>query len=114
MRGVGEMEVEIDFGDPKARDKAEPHLAAFNRSVDEDFFDRLFGELVEKPEPQGALKQRRDWIKSLEERALAVLATAEAGSPLSHVRRYRTRAAAEHVLIGALRHHFKDIFSEPP
>jgi hypothetical protein len=104
--------VAIDLRDPKAKGKAEPYLAAFNRLVDEDFFDRLFGELVEKPETEAALKQRREWIESLEERALAVLATAEAGSPLSQVRRYRARAAAERVLVGALRRHFKDIFSE--
>jgi hypothetical protein len=28
------------------------------------------------------------------------------------VRRYRARAAAEGVLVGALRKHFKDVFSE--
>ena len=102
----------IDYGDPKAKVKAELYLAAFNRSVDEDFFDRLFDELVEEPESDAARQQRRTWIDFLEARAMAVLATAEAGSPLSHVRRYRARAAAERVLVGALRRHFKDVFSE--
>ena len=102
----------IDYADPKAKGKAELYLAAYTRSVDEDFFERLFGELVEEPESDAARQQRRTWIESLEARAIAVLPTAEAGSPLSHVRRYRARAAAERVLVGALRRHFKDVFSE--
>jgi CRISPR system Cascade subunit CasA len=102
----------IDYADPKAKGKAELYLAAYTRLVDEDFFELLFGELIEEPETEAARKQRRDWIQSLETRAKAVLHTAEAGSPLSHVRRYRARAAAERVLVGALRSHFKEVFSE--
>jgi hypothetical protein len=65
--------------------------------------------VVEEPESYGARRQRRNWINFLEERAKVALAAAEAGSPLSHVRRYRARAAAERMLVGALRRHFKDI-----
>jgi CRISPR system Cascade subunit CasA len=102
----------VDYADPKAKGKAALHLSAFDRAVDATFFDRLFDELVQEPESEGAKQQRHIWINSLKERALEVLATAEAGSPLSHVRRYRARAAAERVLIGAMRRHFEDIFSE--
>jgi CRISPR system Cascade subunit CasA len=102
----------INYADPKAKGKADIFVTAFDRSVDEDFFDRLFEELVEAPESAAARIQRRTWIELLATRARAVLGTAEAGSPLSHVRRYRSRAAAERVLEGAIRNHFRDVFNE--
>lgn len=103
----------IDFRDPKAIGKARPHLKTFDRAVDALFFGpHLFCELIAEPDTEAARKNRRDWINLLKAEALSVLATAETGSPLSHVRRYRARAAAERVLVGAFHHHFKDIFSE--
>jgi CRISPR system Cascade subunit CasA len=102
----------INYSDPKAKGKADIFVSAFDRAVDVDFFDRLFEELVEAPGSAAARAQRRAWIELLGMRAGAVLATAETGSPLSHVRRYRARAAAERVLEGAIRNHFRDVFNE--
>lgn len=101
---------ELDFKDPKAKTKAEPHIAAFERLVDARFFTFLFDELTAVPEETEV--HRRQWVHFLRDCARDVLATAETGSPISHVRRYRARAAAESTLEGAMRRQFSNYFKE--
>lgn len=104
----------LDFKDPKAKGKADVLLARFEQRVDADFFERLFDELTDEPHSIAATAKRRAWIVELEAHARDILAIAESGSPLSFVRRYRARAAAESVLAGSIRNHFKDIFGDAP
>lgn len=103
---------EIDKGDPRARDKADACIARFERAVDEGFFEHLMSVLAEDGGSDQEKVQKRAWIEFIEECVLDTLATAEAGSPLSHVRRYRARAAAESLLSGMLRKLFPDILKE--
>jgi len=51
-------------------------------------------------------------LMELKARAGDILATAEAGSPLSHVRRYRARAAAQSVLDSAFQNAFESWIRE--
>ncbi len=104
----------LDFKDPKAKGKADVLLARFEQRVDADFFERLFDELTDDPHSAPAQAKRRAWLLELETHARDILAIAESGSPLSFVRRYRARAAAESVLAGAIRNHFKDIVGVAP
>ena len=96
----------INYKHPATQTKVEPFLSRFDREVDSDFFEHLFDELSEDSDPPAARRLRRAWLMQLKERAGDVLATAEAGSPLSHVRRYRARAAAKSVLDSAFRNAF--------
>jgi CRISPR system Cascade subunit CasA len=102
----------LDFKDPKASAKADLFLTTFDHAVDEAFFAYLFTELEHDAHSPAATAARRTWVEFLRKTARDTLATAEAGSPLSHVRRYRARAAAERALEGAIRNLFKDIFDE--
>lgn len=101
----------LDFQDPKAKAKAQIFLGQFDRAVDEDFFERLFEEAAEPIGSDAAKICRKRWIeKHLWQRARGALAAAEAGSPLSGVRRYRARAAAKSLLDGAIVNSFPDHF----
>lgn len=102
----------INFRHPATQAKVEPFLARFDRDVDADFFDHLFEELSEDSNPSAARRLRRAWLMELKARAGDILATAEAGSPLSHVRRYRARAAAQSVLDSAFQNAFESWIRE--
>lgn len=105
----------LDFQDPKAKSKAQIFLAQFDRAVDEDFFERLFEEVAEPIGSDAAKACRKNWIEDcLWQRARDVLAAAEAGSPLSGVRRYRARAAAKGLLDGAIVNAFPDLLKRKP
>jgi len=99
----------LDFKDPKANGKADIFVAQFERSVDEDFFEHLFAEAIEAPGSEAATACRKQWLELTRQRARDALAAAEAGSPLSGVRRYRARAAAESLLDGAIINCFPDL-----
>ena len=100
----------LDFGDPKAKGKAEIFVAQFERSVDEHFFEHLFEEVAEPIGSEAAKASRKFWIEEfIWPRAHDALAAAEAGSPLSGVRRYRARAAARGLLDGAIVNLFPDL-----
>lgn len=98
------------FGNSSASDKkSEPYLAAFDREIDAGFFEALFEE-VTLDDHDAKADARRRWLLDLKSRAEDILATAEAGSPLSLVRRYQARAAAHRVLQGAFLRVFADKF----
>jgi CRISPR system Cascade subunit CasA len=102
----------INRQDPKSKAKAKIFIAQFERAVDEDFFERLFEEVAEPVGSEAATACRKRWIERyIWQRARDALAAAEAGSPLSGVRRYRARAAAEHLLNGAIVNAFLDLVS---
>ncbi len=104
----------LDFKDPKAKVKAEVFIAQFERAVDEDFFEHLFEEVAAQLGSEAVTTCRKRWIEIVWQRARDALAAAEAGSPLSGVRRYRARAAAEGVLDGAIVNAFPDFFKRKP
>lgn len=105
----------IDFKDPKAKGKADIFIAQFESAVDEDFFEHLFEEVAEPIGSEAAIVCRKRWIEScIWSRARDVLAAAEAGSPLSGVRRYRARAAAKGLLDGAIVNAFPDLLKRKP
>lgn len=105
----------IDFKDPKAKGKAEIFVTQFERAVDEDFFERLLEEVVEPIGSDAANACRQRWIEDvIWLRARDALAAAEAGSPLSCVRRYRARAAAKGLLDGAIVNAFPDLLKRKP
>ena len=83
----------IDFKHTASNKKADIFLAALDREIDRTFFEDLFNELAEDD-----LDKRTDirklWLLRLKTHAEDQLAAAEAGSPLSFVRRYHSRAAA--------------------
>lgn len=93
---------DLDFADPKAKAKAEIIVAQFERAVDAEFFEHLMGEAVEPVGSDAARARRKTWLEFLWQGARETLAAAEAGSPLSGVRRYRARAAAEALLDNAI------------
>jgi CRISPR system Cascade subunit CasA len=104
-----------DPKDPKAEGKAKIFIAQFERAVDEDFFQHLFEEVAEPIGSEAAKACRKCWIeKFLWPRARDALAAAEAGSPLSGVRRYRARAAAKGLLDGAIVNAFPDLLKRKP
>lgn len=105
---------EIDFKDPKADTKAKAFITRFEQRVDETFFDHLFDELAAAQDADAAKAARKAWLEELVTHALEILSIAESGSPLSHIRRYRARAAAESVLRGAIRNQFPDHFGAAP
>lgn len=105
----------LDFRDPKAKEKAANFIAQFESAVDEDFFEHLFEEVAEPIGSPAALACRKHWIeKFLWRYARDALAAAEAASPLSAVRRYRARAAAQAVLDGAIVNAFPDHLKRRP
>ncbi len=105
----------LDFKDPKAKEKAEIFIAQFERAVDEQFFEHLFEEVAEPIGSEAAKACRKRWIEDLiSPRAHDALAAAEAGSPLSGVRRYRARAAAKSLLDGAIVNAFPDLLKRKP
>ena len=104
----------LDFKDPKAKAKAEVFITQFERTVDEDFFEHLFEEVAEPIGSEAATACRKRWIEIVWQRARDALAAAEAGSPLSSVRRYRARAAAEGLLSGAIINAFPDLLKRKP
>jgi CRISPR system Cascade subunit CasA len=104
----------LDFKDPKAKAKAEVFITQFERAVDEDFFEHLFEEVAAPLASEAARACRKRWIEIIWQRACDALAAAEAGSPLSGVRRYRARAAAEGVLDGAIVNAFPDFLKRKP
>ena len=105
----------LDFKDPKSKGKAQIFLDQFERAVDEDFFERLFEEVAEPIGSDAAKAHRKRWIEQyLWPRARDALAAAEAGSPLSGVRRYRARAAAQALLDGAIVNAFPDLLKRKP
>lgn len=89
--------------------KSAAHLSVLDRTIDRTFFEDLFDELAAE-NPDDANKARNAWLRRMKVHAGDILATAEAGSPLSLVRRYQTRAAAESVLDGAFRRVFPEVF----
>lgn len=89
----------IDYKHVASNKKASNFLTALDREVDRTFFDDLFVELTEG-DYDARDQIRRDWLLRLKGCAERQLATAEAGSPISHVRRYMSRAAAESRLQG--------------
>ena len=105
----------LDFKDPKAKSKVEIFIAQFERAVDEDFFQHLFEEVAEPIGSEAAKACRKRWIENfIRPCARDALAAAEAGSPLSGVRRYRARAAAEGLLDGAIVNAFPDLLKRAP
>lgn len=98
----------INYKHPATQTKADPLLSRFDREIDTDFFEHLFEELTEEKHSPGAREKRSAWLRRLKARADDVLAIAEAGSPLSQVRRYRSRAAAKSLLDGAFQRQFSN------
>jgi CRISPR system Cascade subunit CasA len=90
----------LDYKHVASNRKSDIFLSALDREIDHIFFNDLFFELSE--DDHDVRDQiRRDWLLRLKAIAQAQLATAEAGSPISHVRRYMSRAAAESRLSSA-------------
>ena len=106
---IKEIKKSREFREFKGKAKTKVFISRFDRSVDADFFERLFEELPETPGSQAAKAHRRRWLLDLKGRARDALAAAEAGSPLSGVRRYRARAAAENLLDGAINNAFGEL-----
>ncbi len=104
---------EINYNHAASETKSMPFLAAFDHEIDSQFFDALFDELAEPEGSAAARAKRREWLLHLKDLADGTLATAEAGSPLSHVRRYKTRAAAQRVLDGAFHRVFGNMLGDP-
>ena len=89
-------------------------ITQFERAVDEDFFGHLFEEVAAPLGSEAARACRKRWIEIIWQRARDALAAAEAGSPLSGVRRYRARATAEGLLDGAIVNAFPDLLKRKP
>jgi hypothetical protein len=71
------------------------------------FFERLFTE-VEADSDAAKRETRADWLSELRRRALALLRTAEAGSPVSSIRRYRAWVRAESAFNNSFYKSFRD------
>lgn len=106
---VEEIKKSREFKKFKGEAKTKVVISRFEDAVDEDFFERLFEEVAKPVGSDEAKACRESWIeKDLWPRARDALAAAEAGSPLSGVRRYRARAAAQALLDGAIVNAFPD------
>jgi hypothetical protein len=111
---VDEIKKSRDFRELKGKAKTKTFIAQFERAVDEDFFEHLFEEVGESIGSEAAKACRKRWIELIWQRAGDALAAAEAGSPLSGVRRYRARAAAKGLLDGAIANAFSDLLKRTP
>jgi CRISPR system Cascade subunit CasA len=85
--------------------KAAPFLAAFDRAVDRDFFEALFGELA-APDDAAKRAARRRWLRALKDLAVLQLAAAKGATPRSGIRRYQAEGAAEDAIEFGFRKHF--------
>ena len=99
----------LDYKHVASNKKADIFLSALDHEIDRAFFDDLFAELIEDDHDTRE-QLRRDWLLRIKRHAERQLATAEAGSPISHVRRYMSRAAAELRLRGAFFSTFASYF----
>ena len=93
--------------DPNSAKRADPFLGRFESEIDQDFFERLFAE-VEVDSDAAKRETRADWLNELRRRALALLRAAEAGSPVSSIRRYRALVRAESAFNNSFYKSFRD------
>lgn len=94
--------------DPNADKRAGPFLEQFETEIDKDFFDALFRE-VEADSESLKFSVRKAWLLALRECAFDLLKAAEAGSPMSAIRRHRAMVRAE----SAFQHSFYKSFANP-
>ena len=87
--------------DPTAR-KAKPFLDAFERAIDQTFFDALFDEAEAEPgEARHAV--RSAWVRGLLDTARDVLETANQSAARATNRRFRARVRSEDALFHTAR-----------
>ena len=93
--------------DPNSAKRADPFLDRFETEIDRDFFDALFAEVETEGDP-AKRAARAVWLDDLRFRALALLRAAEAGSPLSSIRRHRALVRAESAFHNSFFKSFRD------
>jgi len=93
--------------DPNSGKRAEPFLTRFEVEIDSDFFDALFEE-VEAESETAKLAIRTAWLAALRQRAFDLLKAAEAGSPVSAIRRHRAMVRAESAFQNSFYKSFRD------
>lgn len=93
--------------DPNSAKRADPFLDRFETEVDRDFFEALFAE-VETEGDAAKREKRAAWLDDLRFRAMALLRAAEAGSPVSSIRRHRALVRAESALHNSFYKSFRD------
>jgi CRISPR system Cascade subunit CasA len=88
-----------------SEDRAGSFLDMFEAEIDRDFFERLFEEIEIGGDTDESLAAQRSvrtkWLIDLRARAEAILKAAEAGSPTSAVRHYRSWVRADQAFKGA-------------
>jgi len=97
---------DMDWNDPASARHADPVLAAFDATVDRDFFRDLWAEVDCLSDAEAAKHERSAWLLRLRTLALDHLETAQATTPRSSVRAHRARARAQRALFGSFKHHF--------
>lgn len=93
--------------DPNSAKRADPVLDRFETEIDSDFFEALFAEVETEGDP-AKRAARAAWLDDLRFRALALLRAAEAGSPVSSIRRHRALVRAESALHNSFYKSFRD------
>jgi hypothetical protein len=97
----------LDRRDKNFAKHAAPFLDRFEAEVDRDFFEALFAEVEAESE---ATKRETcaAWLTELRRRALDLLKAAEAGSPVSSIRRHRALVRAESAFHNSFFKSFRD------
>ncbi len=100
--------------DDTAKKRAGRVLDAFDKLVDQTFFDALSDELavLDNPVRQEAMRAR--WISSLMVHARGLLDLCARSAPSAAMRAYRTRARSRDVLEYSFRKHFGDRIPKRP
>lgn len=93
--------------DPNSAKRADPFLDRFEMEIDRDFFEALFSE-VETASAPAKRETRAKWLDDLRFRAFDLLRAAEAGSPVSSIRRHRALVRAESAFHNSFYKSFRD------
>ncbi len=94
--------------DDTAKARANRVTEAFDREVDQTFFDALSDELAVVDTPVAASEVRAAWLLTLMEAARAILDRCSREAPSAAMRAYRTRARSRDMLESSFRKHFGD------
>lgn len=100
--------------DDTAKARANRVVEAFDRIVDQTFFDALSDELAVLASPGSAAGIRAEWLLTLMESARALLDQCARAAPSAAMRAYRTRARSRDMLEHSFRKQFGDRVGSVP
>lgn len=100
----------INYGSKTTGPQSERWLKAFERRIDDSFFERLWEEAEAKPEERDAIHNA--WLQDLRDWALEQLERAEGAVPLASMRRYRARTRGRRLFNYLFYKEFPDLRSK--